>query len=604
MKFSHHFYRALSRPILVAGGAVYATIAGAYVGGTIGGVAFGSLFLGVCAVYEDLHRAGIRLKTALDNMSLGVAMFDARERLVVCNHRLKKMYRLKDHQTRPGITLVEFKAAMADNGFYWGGSREEFLNRRLPLGEPNTVKLNDGRIVCLMRNEMDDGGWVVTHEDVTEREQSTAKIMKLAMHDSLTGLHNRAHFVERLSLGLRNSTTSGEYLAVLCVDLDRFKQVNDTQGHPVGDMLLVEVANRLKKSVRSGDVVARNGGDEFTILLERLRTREDVASTAERILRELSLPFSLAGHQVNIAASVGIALSPDDGEAPELLIQRADLALYEAKAAGRGRKQFFLPSMEERAQSRHNTEGDLRIGLLRGEFELNYQPIVELETGRIISFDALLQWRHPTKGLVPSSEFIPIAEESELIWAIGEWMIKKACSDAAKWKTAAPVTINVSTAQLREALVPIVTQVLQATGLPPERLYLEITEPAELNQAEEILDVLRALRRLGISCSLDCFGAGASSLRFLRQFPFVSLKIDSSITSEVCASDSDDSIMSAIVLVASGLQIISIADGVERRDQADAVLAMGCKAAQGDYYGPPVPSEQVDSLVRSVAEAA
>ncbi|MDP2359116.1 MAG: EAL domain-containing protein [Beijerinckiaceae bacterium] len=604
MKANLLLYRALSRPGLVAAGAVSAALGGAWVGGPFGAVALASLCLGAAALYEHLHRSGVRLKTALDNMSQGLAMFDANERLVVCNHRIKELYRLQDHQIRPGMTLVDFKGAMADNGYFWGGSREEFLTRRLPLDVSNTVEISDGRVVCITRRAMDDGGWVVTHEDVTERAQSAAKILKMALHDSLTGLCNRAYFAERLASGLERAMVSGDLSALLYIDLDRFKQVNDTLGHPAGDILLAEVGRRLQRSVRASDVVARNGGDEFAILLEDLRTREDAAQTAQRILREMSLPFDVCGHQVTIAASVGIALSPEDGDAPDLLTRRADLALYEAKATGRGRQQFFLPRMEERARWRHETEADLRIGLLREEFELNYQPIVELQTGRIMSCEAILRWRHPVRGLISSAEFVPIAEESDLIVAIGEWVIRTACRDAAKWKAATPVAVNVSSAQLKPDLLAIVTRALEGAGLLPERLHLEITEPALLRETGEMLSILGELRRLGITFSLDYFGAGSSSIRYLRQFPFDNLKIDKSVMSGVCDSDVDRSIVSSIALVASGLRMTAIADGVERRDQADAVLSLGCKAAQGGYYSPPVPSEQVDSLVRSFAEAA
>lgn len=367
MKASLLLYRALSRPSLLAALAAFATLVGAWVAGPLGAVALGSLCLGASALYEHLHRTGARLKAALDNMSQGLAMFDANERLIVCNHRIKELYRLQDHQIRQGMTLVEFKGAMADNCYFWGGNREEFLSRRLPLGVSHTVELNDGRVVCITRRAMDDGGWVVTHEDVTERAQAAAKIMNMALHDSLTGLCNRTYFAERMASALQHAIGSGEHAAVLYIDLDRFKQVNDTLGHPAGDMLLTEVARRLQASVRASDVVARNGGDEFAILLEHLRTREDAAQTAGRILRKLSLPFDISGHQVDIGASVGIALAPDDGDSPGLLTRRADLALYEAKSAGRGCQRFFLAYMEERAQRRYEIQADLRVGPKRDE---------------------------------------------------------------------------------------------------------------------------------------------------------------------------------------------------------------------------------------------
>lgn len=604
MKAGLLLYRALSRPGLVSAGAVSATLVGAWIAGPLGAVALASLSLGAAASYEHLHRTSLRLKTALDNMSQGLAMFDASERLVVCNHRLKELYQLQDHQIRQGMTLAEFKGAMADNCYYWGENREAFLTRRLPLGVSHTVELNDGRVVCITRCAMDDGGWVVTHEDVTERAQSAAKIMKMALHDSLTGLCNRTYFAERLVSALQRAMVSGDHAAVLYIDLDRFKQVNDTLGHPAGDMLLTEVARRLQASVRASDVVARNGGDEFAILLEHFRTREDAAQTAGRILREMSLPFDISGHQVNIGASVGIALAPDDGDAPDMLTRRADLALYEAKSAGRGCQRFFLPRMEERAQWRHETEADLRIGLTRDEFELSYQPIVDLNSGRIISFEALLRWRHPVRGLIPPGEFIPVAEESELIVAIGEWVIRTACRDAAKWGIAIPVAVNVSAVQIRPDLRAVVTRALEGAGLLPERLHLEITEPARLSDTEETFAVLSELRRLGISFSLDYFGAGSSSLRYLRQFPFDNLKIDKSFMYGVCESASDRSIVSSIAFVASGLNMSAIADGIERREQADAVRSLGCNAAQGGYYSPPVASDQVDELVRAFPTAA
>ena len=378
---------------------------------------------------------------------------------------------------------------------------------------------------------MADGGWVATHEDITERRRAEKQIAHMARHDALTDLPNRVLLRERLAEALAG-VRRGSKLAVLYLDLDHFKGVNDTLGHPIGDELLKMVAGRLRHCVRDTDTVARVGGDEFAIIQTGIERPLDTAILARRIGEAVRAPYDLAGHAVVVDTSIGIAIAPNDGTEPDELLKNADMALYRAKADGRGTYRFFEPEMDSRMKARRALELALRNALATGEFELHYQPLVNLDDRRITGCEALLRWNHPERGMISPAEFIPVAEEIGLIVPLGEWVLRKACADAARWPDDIKVAVNLSPIQVtNQNLVPVVVSALAAAGLPASRLELEITESVLMQNTEATLATLHRLRELGVRISMDDFGTGYSSLSYLRSFPFDKIKIDRSFIS-------------------------------------------------------------------------
>ncbi|MFC7693416.1 EAL domain-containing protein [Paeniroseomonas aquatica] len=476
----------------------------------------------------------LRFGAALANMSQALCMFDAADRLVVANARLAGMFALPAAALEPGRSLAGLLAlARRDAGLARGDAAglarliRRLKARRQPAAEIR--EMADGRSFALSFRPLDDdNGWLVTAEDITERQQAEAKIAHMAHHDALTGLPNRLLFQKRLGQAIARSRR-GEACAVLCLDLDHFKAVNDTLGHPVGDALLRAVTRRLRALVRETDTVARLGGDEFAVVQTCLEAPQDPAALATRLIAALAEPFDLEGHQVVIGSSVGIALVPGDGCDPAQILKRADLALYRAKADGRGRHRCFEPGMDALMQARRALEMDLRQALLRGEFDLHYQPMVTLRSRRICGFEALLRWNHPTRGVVPPAEFVALAETTGLIVPIGAWALRRACADAMAWDAGIKVAVNLSPVQFgNRRLVQEVAHALQHSGLPPHRLELEITETVMMEDTEGTLETLHALRGLGVGIAMDDFGTGYSSLGYLRRFPFDNVKIDRS----------------------------------------------------------------------------
>jgi diguanylate cyclase (GGDEF)-like protein len=410
-------------------------------------------------------------------------------------------------------------------------------------------------------------------------------------------------FHERLEQALALSRR-GQESCLMCIDLDAFKAVNDNFGHPIGDALLKAVASRLLACVREVDTVTRLGGDEFAILLSSPNPIGDIADLAERIIGRLSEPFILEGHRVGIGASMGIAVTPDNGITAEVLLKSADTALCRGKQDRPGTFRFFQPAMHERLQARLQLERDLAAALQADEFNLLYQPIVDLATNRISGFEALLRWHHATRGLVQPAEFIPLAEETGLIVAIGAWVLRRACVDAATWPEPVTVAVNLSVAQLRSSdLVATVRQALADAAIPANRLELEITESVLIGQCRETLDSLHAVRNLGVSFALDDFGTGYSSLSTLHSFPFDRIKIDRSFIRDLTERADSAAIIRAVVGLGHGMGIATVAEGIEYQDQLLQVRQEGCTQAQGFLFSPPISCADAVQMLRSFQPA-
>jgi diguanylate cyclase (GGDEF)-like protein len=549
----------------------------------------------------ELKKQNTHIDAALSNMSQGLAMFDATGRLVLCNGRFIAMYRYNPDDIRAGMDMLELIKLRVANGTFCGDAESyvENLRARLTVGLASTqfTELDDGRTISIVRQAMPGGGWVATHEDVTERRQAEIKIAHMARHDALTDLPNRVLLRERLSEVLPQ-VEDGEWLAVLYLDLDHFKNVNDTLGHPVGDELLREVADRLRGCVRETDTISRVGGDEFCIIQTGIRDAADSERLARRIAEAIRAPYDIHGHLVMIDASVGIAFAPADGTDANELLKNADMALYGAKADGRGVYRFFEPKMDAQMKDRRALELALRQAFDSGQFEVYYQPVLNLGENKVCCCEALLRWRHPERGMVSPAEFIPIAEDIGLIVALGEWVIRQACADAAQWPNDICVAVNLSPTQLlNKGLLPAVLNALAVSRLSPQRLELEITEAVLMQNSDATLRTLHQLRDLGIRISMDDFGTGYSSLSYLRSFPFDKIKIDRCFISGLGDSSESDAIVQAVAGLAESLSMTTTAEGVETSEQLDHVRRLGCTDVQGFLYSPPVPARDLTKFL-------
>jgi len=552
----------------------------------------------------ELQRAKATVDAALNNLVQGVMMFDSNARLIVCNQRYLDMYGLSRDVVRPGATVQKIVQHRAAVGSFGTDEVEQYVADILAAaGEgtmsSRTMNLRDGRIIHIVSQPIEGGGWVTTHEDVTEAKSAEERIVHLAHHDALTGLPNRKLFYVQLEQALKR-VRRGERLAVFYLDLDHLKRINDTLGHSAGDKLIKAVADRLCGCVRGVDLVARLGGDEFAIIQASLKQNADAAVLATRIREAVHEPFDLDGNRVVVDISIGISVAPDDASEFDELLKTADIALYEAKNLGRGTFCFYEAEMNARIQARAELERDMQGALANGEFELFYQPIASLDGNKIASFEALLRWHHPKRGLVSPAEFIPIAEETGLIIPLGEWVLRTACTEAANWPDDVRVAVNVSSVQLTSKnLVDIVIGAVAAADIRPDRLEIEITESVLMQNTFANLATLKRLHELGVRFAMDDFGTGYSSLGYLLSFPFHRIKIDRSFILGLVDKEEARAIVRATVDLARSLGMRVTAEGVEMAQQLQQVRILGCTEIQGYLLHAPRPAAEILQLLAS-----
>ncbi|MFM9940995.1 MAG: putative bifunctional diguanylate cyclase/phosphodiesterase [Hyphomicrobiaceae bacterium] len=535
------------------------------------------------------------LDAALENMAHGLAMFNADATLVVSNSRYRSMFELTCVNAETFAAIHRQIASMCASGTM---ALDDIPKRMLGRQSvEQCLALADGRTIAVTYQPLAHGGWVEVHRDISEQRRADEQIRFLARHDQLTGLANRVVFNEVIESECAR-VRRGATIAVMCLDLDRFKYVNDTLGHPVGDKLLQSVAARLKATLRGTDTIARLGGDEFAIVQVQAEQPAGAAHLAQRIIESIGEPFEIDGHQVVIGASVGISVSPDDGTDADSLMRNADLALYRAKSEGRRTYRFFESGMDAVAQERRMLELDLRSALIRDEFDLHFQPLLDLKTNTVTACEALIRWQHPSRGRVAPDQFIPLAEEIGLIIEIGDWVLRRACREACLWPAHIGVAVNVSPAQFKaEGLVQSVQTALTLSGLAADRLEIEITEAVLLQDTEKTLGILERLKAIGVRISMDDFGTGYSSLSYLRKFAFDKLKIDRSFISDINSELNGRSIVKAVTELAASLGMMTTAEGVESEQQRSYLESLNCNEIQGYLISKPLPISDITKLL-------
>jgi predicted signal transduction protein with EAL and GGDEF domain len=556
------------------------------------------------------------LDTALHNMSQGLIMLDKDLRVVMCNDQYIKLYDIPPGELKPGMTLRDVINLRIAHGSQALGVRDDHPQASFESGNDfsrvtvdRIDHIANGRIVRVKRQVMANGWWVTTHEDVTEKQRNEARIAYLARTDLITGLANRSHFMEKIEAAAAQLADRGEPFSILMLDLDHFKFVNDSFGHAAGDVLLKQAGERLLAAIDGSDVLARFGGDEFAVMHAVTRDadrqplpegkgndtpRDSSIALGNRILDMFKAPFEIDGHRMYVGTSIGIALAPDDGTDPEDLLQKADLALYETKSAGRNGLTFFHPRMTEVVAERREMEDDMRLALARGEFELHYQPIVNVRTRRVSGVEALLRWRHPEHGLVLPARFVPLAENTGLIIPLGEWVLQQACRDAMRLPAPIKVAVNLSAAQFRKGnLYDAIRRALSESSLPPDRFEVEVTETVLLEKETDYIALLHRLQDIGVSVALDDFGTGYSSLSYLKLFPFDKIKIDQSFIKDMAVRPDCAAIVCSVIGLGRSLDMITTAEGVETEAQLEMIRAAGVTLAQGYLFGKPCPFDEL-----------
>ena len=570
-------------------------------------LAIAALLLLVVRKLSHQHRASRqrlslekqRLDTAVNNMTQGLLLFDAKQHLIICNKRYLEMYGLSAEIVKPGCSFREVIAHRKDTGSFVGDVDHyvEVVMRDIAHRNAMVISTPDGRSIQIVNEPVPDGGWLATHEDITERRRAEERITHLAHYDALTDLPNRTLFHERLKRELSHAAPDRQ-LAVLYIDIDEFKSVNDSLGHMIGDELLKSVASSLVACARKTDFVARLGGDEFAIVQTGIEDIDDVMKLVSRIFGSIRSPYQCLGHQVTTDASIGIALAPRDGTDIDQILKNADLAMYAAKAAGRRTYRFFETDMEAEVRARRSLEMDLRQALVDGGFEVYYQPCLHLQTNAITGCEALVRWRHPQRGMISPAEFIPLAEDTGLINQLGEWVLTTACKEAVSWPGNIRLAVNVSPIQFRSGTLALkVMAALAASGLAASRLELEITEAVLIHDDEAALAILHDLRAIGARIALDDFGTGYSSLSYLQRFPFDKIKIDRCFITDIAEPEGSSSIVQAVVNIAADRHMTTTAEGVETEQQRDLLRELGCSEMQGYLFSPPKPAADIRALL-------
>jgi diguanylate cyclase (GGDEF)-like protein len=541
----------------------------------------------------------LRFTAAMNNMKLGLYMFDETGKLTFVNSSFTSLLGLGEQSdSLIGLSFETFFERLTNKfGVLASGqTRPDSFLSLCTSAHKSTLNLifQNGLVLHIAHSPIDEGGFVHTIEDVSDRRRAEAKASHLASHDALTNLPNRRLLKQHIYVALNDALAN---CAVLVIDIDRFKSVNDSIGHAGGDALLVEVSKRFTQHLRAGDTVGRLGGHQFVVLLTNLIDKNEVNEIAQRLILAMYKPFDVLGHSVLVGASIGVALAPKDGEDPDQLIKRADMALFDAKRVGRGQVCFFEIELETRARERQTLEKDLRIAVTQEQFELHYQPVFSAKSGKLIGFEALIRWNHPTRGRVSPLDFIPVAEELGLITQLGDWIIHEACRTAATWPSDVMVAVNVSARQfVNHDLYAVVMKALINNELAPSKLEIEITESALMESGGEIAQVLQRLREQGIGIAMDDFGTGYSSLAYLRKFHFTKVKIDRSFVNGLETETQSIAIVRAILALCKSLNIVVTAEGVETEAQADILRLAACDYLQGFLLGKPGSAADVRAL--------
>jgi len=536
----------------------------------------------------------------IDSLPHGLCCFDATDRLVIANRQFRQWCGLKDVDVNSGTsmgTLVSIIEPPAVRNLL----TDVIATRGSDSVRRSFWKTKDGRSIQVCCQIEDSGSYIVLLEDISRLLDETSAMAKLANVDALTGLQNR-HAFSTLISQYCDQLRESEELAVLYIDLDHFKPINDMYGHPMGDQVLTQVAKRLVDLAGKNDAIARIGGDEFVILQRDQPQPVSSRNLAAQVIQRLSNPFHIDGQILHIGSSVGVAIAPYDAENADDLIKNADLALYGAKNSGRGVLRFFEPSMDSKMKIRRSLERELRDAIDAGQFELHYQPLMDLEANRIVCFEALLRWHHPTMGSIGPDQFIPLAEETGLILPLGDWVIRTACLEATSWRSEIGLAVNLSAIQLHDrGLYAKIRNVLHETGLDAQRLELEITETALLSNSDFTIGLLHQLRGLGVRIALDDFGTGYSSINYLRRFPFDKIKIDRSFVSGSNLNSESTALVKMIAALGISLGIKTTAEGVETLDEMSSVRAAGCSEIQGYLLSRPVTAAKVRELLEETS---